>query len=326
MLLFLLLLSSLIQTDARAGAVSLERLEASVNSQLILSSDLRRFRKTVDLRSQLDPLFAGTSIAAQGAKATHRDLIEFLIDERIIAQQFPVTDAEVEQEINSIQATNKIDRPQLRQALTEQGFTFEDYFELIRISAAKRNLIDREIRTKVSITDHDAKNYFYNHYVRSKAAGLTYRLRLISVNPANYKNAAAAREVAARALRDIRGGEAFEEVAKRVSDDPTREQGGDLGTLSEDALSPAIREQTRKLKIGEVTPVFGSPSSAFLVVKLVDIVSADTEKFEKMKEEIRNQLAASEYQHQISLWIERQRQTAFIHRAGEKSLPGAAGK
>ncbi len=326
MMPLLLLFTSSFQFEAHAGAVSLERLEASVNAQLILSSDLRKFRKTVELRAQLDPLFAGTTIASQGAKATYKDLIEFLIDERIIAQQFPVTDSEVEQEINSIQATNKLDRPQLRQALSEQGFTFDDYFELIRISAAKRNLIDREIRTKVSITDHDAKNYFYNHYVRSKAAGLTYRLRLISVNPVNYKTVAAARETAERALRDLRGGEPFEEVAKRISDDPSREQGGDLGTLSEEALSPAIREQTKKLKIGEVTPVFGSPTSAFVLVKLVDIVSADNEKFEKMKEEIRNQLAASEYQHQISLWIERQRQTAFVHRAGEKSLPAAIGK
>jgi hypothetical protein len=34
-----------------------------------------------------------------------------------------------------------------------------------------------------------------------------------------------------------------------------------------------------------------------------------------MKDEIRNHLAAAEYQHQISLWLDRQRQNAFIHLA-----------
>jgi peptidyl-prolyl cis-trans isomerase SurA len=307
-----------------APAATLDRLEASVNSSLILLSDVRNFRETAALRAQLDPLFAGTPVAAQGASAPTSDIVDFLINERMILQAFPVTDAEVEQEITSIQTNNRIDRPGLKAALHEQGYRFEDYFELIRVSAAKRNLIDRDIRTKVTISDDDVKNYFYNHYAKSASAPVSYRVRIISLSPSTYKTTAALREAAQGALKALRAGEPFEEVAKRVSDDPTAPSGGDLGTLTDSEMSPLVREALKKLKIGEVSPLVSSPQGGYIILKLVDVASAETERFNKMKDEIRNQLATAEYAHQIQLWLERQRQSTFIHRAGEPSVPGLA--
>jgi peptidyl-prolyl cis-trans isomerase SurA len=307
---------------ATARAALLDRLEASVNASLILLSDVRKFRETEKLRQQLDPLFAGTSIASKGKDASNGEIVSFLIDEKIILQQFPVADAEVETEINSIQSNNRISREQLKSALAEQRFAFEDYFELIRSSASKRNLIDRDIRTKVTISDDDVKNYFYNHYAKSASAPSAYKLSMITVSTRNYKSPAAAKAVAQRALADIKAGESFEEVAKRASDGPTASNGGDLGVVSDDQVSPQIREQVKKLKIGEVSDVFGSPQAGFNILKLLDVQTADDTRMDKMKEEIRGQLTAAEYQHQIQLWLERMRQTAFIHRAGESSIAG----
>lgn len=305
----------------------IERLEASVNSTLVLSSDIHRFRQTLALRGQLDPLFAGTVLATQGANATQRDIVQFLIDEAIIAQLFAVTDSEVEQEINSIQANNKIDRQTLRSALKDQGFKFEDYFELIRISTSKRNLIDRDIRTKVTISNDDVKNYFFNHYAKKSEVPSAFQVRILTVTPSNYKSSADAKNTIDRALKTIKDGDAFEEVAKRVSDDSSAPSGGELGVMTADQLSGQILTELKKMKIGEVSSVLGSAASRYFILKLEDVRSGENDRFEKMKEEIRNQLAAAEYQHQIQLWLDRHRQTAFVHRAGETTLlrraPGA---
>ena len=308
------------EISALADPVVIERLEASVNSSLILQSDVKKFHETAKLRAQLDPLFSGTPVAEKGENAPVTDVVNFLVDESLIAQAFPQTDTEVEQEINSIQANNHIDRAQLKKALADQGFTFEEYFDLIRISASKRNLIDREIRTKVTISDDDVKNYFFNHYAKNASTPMEYHLQIIVVSVKNYKNAAGAKDTIQRAADSLHTGESFEEVAKQVSDGPP---GGDLGTVTEDQISPVVREELKKLKIGEVSAPFGSTAGgAFYIVKIVDVKSGDTERYEKTKEEIRNQLAAQEYQHQIQLWLERQRQTAFIHRAGEPAVIG----
>jgi peptidyl-prolyl cis-trans isomerase SurA len=304
-----------------AQSITLDRLEASVNSSLILQSDIRKFRDVVSLRGQLDPLFAGTPLSAQGAKASNADIVNFLIDKKLISQQFPKSDADVEQEINSIQANNHLDRAGLKEALSKEGYKFSDYFELIRTSSETRDLIEREIRPKVSISDDDIKNYFYNHYAKSSSTPQAYRIQIISIFASSYKTPALAAKRADQALNEIKAGESFGDVAKRVSDDPSSKSGGDLGTLTEDQMKPAIREQVKKLQVGQVSPVFGGASTGqFYILKLVDIKTSDSERLAKMKEEIRAQLASTEYQHQIKLWLERQRQSAFVHHAGESSV------
>ncbi|MGK5088458.1 peptidylprolyl isomerase [Bdellovibrionota bacterium FG-2] len=258
--------------------------------------------------------FSETTVGTKGAAASNTEIVEFLIDEKIITQEFPVSDSEVEQSINSIQTNNKLDRVGLRSALSEQGFSFEDYFSLIRMSRSKTNLIDRDIRTKVTISDDDVKNFFYNNYSQESASAINYHLQLISISTRSFKTTSAAYDVASNALKQLKAGESFEEVAKRVSDHPSASTGGDLGELTEDQISPDIRAQLKSLAIGKVSNVFGGPSSnSYFILKLVDKKSSEGERFEKMKGEIRNHLFASEYQHQLSLWLSRQRQNASIH-------------
>jgi peptidyl-prolyl cis-trans isomerase SurA len=300
---------------ADAKVTSLDRLEASVNSSLILSSDIKKFRKTSKLRLQLDPLFAGTSLAEKGDKASDAEITDFLISERVITQEYPVNDTEVEQEINSIQANNRLDRAALKNALATQGFSFEDYFELIKVSISKKYLIERDIKTKVSVTDDDIKNQFYNHYSPGAKTGSTVHLQVIRISPSNFKTFAAAKDVIDQAHKSIRSGEAFEEVARRVSDDESAQAGGDLGFLPEETLSAGFRKQIKKLKLGQVSTVFGDKDSGLYIIKVKDLKTNDSEKLDKVKEELRAQIITKEYQHQIALWIDRHRQSAFIHKA-----------
>jgi parvulin-like peptidyl-prolyl isomerase len=309
-----------------AESTVIDRLDASINGSLVLDSDVTQFRKTVRLRQQLDPLFTGTAVANAGASATTADIVQFLVDEKIISQQFPVNDSDVEQEINSIQSNNHIDRNALKSALRDQGFRFEDYFELIRSSASKRNLIDRDIRSKATVSDDDVKNYFLNHYAQDSQGERSYTIKIILVSPASYKTAAAARDIAEKALESLRGGEKFEEVAKRVSDDVSAASGGELGTMTEDQMSPIIRDEVKKLQTGQTSSVIGNSKTGFFIIKLVDIKVGESARLVKLREEIRQQLIAAEYQHQIQLWLQRQRQASFIHIAGQEAVLGIPGQ
>ncbi len=296
-----------------------DRLEASVNAAPILRSDILKAKKLLPLRAQLDPLFAGSALAEKGASGSDADWVESLIQDRLILSAFPVSDAEVEQEIQAIQASNRIDRSKLKAALLQQGFAFEDYFELIRSSTAKRNLIDRDIRTKVSVSDAEVKALFESKFGSKTGGAFSHQVRLLALSRSSFKTEAALRETAARALAALKSGDSFQEVVARYGDESARESGGDLGALTEDQMSPPIRAAIKGLKPGGVSPVFGDPKSRLMIVQLVSSSQGEDPRFQKAKDELRNQLAASEYQHQIQLWIARQRQIAFIHLA-----PGAA--
>jgi len=316
------LVLSLIFAWSRSNAIAgesplkrVDRLEASVNSGVILSSDIQRFRDTFSLRMELDPLFASSSLAQSGGKPTESEMIGALVQDRLILEAFPVTDTEVEQEINSIQSSSRISRDRLKAALAEKGARFEDYFELIRLSTAKRNLIDREIRSKVSISEDDVKNQFYNRIARQGNIPLTYKVQIISISRSSFNSAKAVTDAAERAQTAIKAGDSFDEVAKRYSDDATAASGGDLGSLTEDQMSPAIKKEIKTLKVGQVSATIGDPNQRVIILRLADISSGDDARFQKVRDEIRNQLTAAEYQKQIQFWIERQERQAFIHRA-----------
>ncbi len=61
------------------------------------------------------------------------------------------------------------------------------------------------------------------------------------------------RVTAEKALREIGGGTAFEEVARRLSHDPSAAAGGDQGELSRADLPPAFAEVIFNLQPGEIS-------------------------------------------------------------------------
>ncbi|MFN7685733.1 MAG: peptidylprolyl isomerase [Oligoflexia bacterium] len=303
---------------APAGSSSkrlVDRLEASVNSSPILRSDFDKFRRTLPLRAQLDPLFAGSALAEKGPAASDSEIVSALIHDRLIASSFPVSDSEVEQEINTIQASNRIDRARLKAALGQQGFSFEDYFELIRLSTSKRNLIDRDIRTKVAISDEEVRSHYRNTVLKGGAPSRSFTAKIIVLSRQNYRSETALRETAERAIAALKSGDTFEEVVLRYSDDPSKEVGGDLGILQEEQVSPEFRKALTHLRPGQVSGIEGSVKTRLMILKLLSVNEGHDARFERIKEELRNQLAASEYQNQIQLWLAREEQNAHVHRA-----------
>lgn len=325
--LLLVLLIGFTSRPVRAGeTIVLDRLEASVNNKIILLSDIFEFRRTIELRRQLDPLFLGTPLAKKGAQFSTKDIVQFLVDEQIINAEFDVKDPAVEQEINSIQATNRITRNTLVSTLRSQGFSFDDYFRLIRISVGKRNLIDRDIRTKVHISDDDVKNYFYNQYRGSTTAPTVFHIQILTVTGSRYESPQEAKKMISRANEMLRSGEDFGVVAKRFSDHPTSAQGGDLGFLPANQISPAILRAVKGLKVGGLSPVLGDAKSQYFILKLADIKTGEEERLRSLSEEIRAKLTTEEYQKQIEFWLTRMRQKSFVHLAGDPSVPKNYGK
>lgn len=309
-----------VESTSLAKGIVLDRIEAVVNSQVILYSDVLNFRRTFFLRTQLDPLFRESPLAKKGKNATHREIVEYLINEKVILSHFGVTDAQVDTEIKEITIRQNINRETLQQYIEQEGYRFDDYFELVRVSLAEKRLTSAEILPKIYISDDDVKNYFYNTSRASTRSSLKYRIRIITISPENYKTKKDARNLAAEALQAIRGGESFIKIAKQYSDHPSASDGGDLGFLAEEDIAEVIRTKIKKLKVGEVSEVIAA-DSAYFVLKLEDLKSGQEDRLDKMKNQIRQLLTTQEISRQIGLWLERKHGDSYIHRAGDPAVP-----
>lgn len=304
-MLFAILLSE------QAQAILVDRIAAIVNQDVILLSDIRKFHETLPLRRELDPLF-GFSQDLDSSKSDPTKTLEFLIQERLIGQAFKKADEDVEREVLVVQKNTGLTKDQLTEFLKGKGFQYRDYFELMRIGLQKRDLLDREIRSRVNITDDDVKNHYVNSIKQTEQANLDYNIQLIALNYSTYKTKKAAQEVAESALLAIQQGEPFAEVARRYSDDLSAQNGGELGFLPTDQLAKPLQDQITKMKIGQTSSLIQT-QAGYIIVKLIDAKTSESTKMNSVKEQIREKLAKEEYRKQIFLWAERARNNAYVH-------------
>jgi peptidyl-prolyl cis-trans isomerase SurA len=305
-----LVLSLLFATSLAAHAVIVDRVLAVVNNETILQSDIEAFRRTMKLRREIDP-FMALSESMDGNTPSREKIMDYLIQERIIAQTTKVADTDVENKIAEVMKNNQLDRHSLEGFLRSKGFNLTDYSYLMRVSLQKQSLLDREVRMRVNISDDDVRNHYFNTQLKTAKQSLEYSIQSIFIDGKNYKSARFAQDAAQAALRSINEGEAFADVAKRVSDDPSAPNGGDIGFVAGEQMNPAMYDALKSMKIGSLSGVISS-GNAYYVLKLNDIRTSENERLEHEKEAIREQLAKTEYRRQIVLWTERARSTAFV--------------
>jgi peptidyl-prolyl cis-trans isomerase SurA len=279
----------------------IDKTVALVNSDVVLNSDTDSFKANFSLRRELDP-FVGL---LNFAPSSMNDILEYLVQEQLVLQKQEVKEEEVEEEINAVQRNNRIDRDRLREVLKGQGVDFEIYKRLMRVSVAKRKLIDRELRPLAAVSDEEVKNYYYTDAsTKERRAAqklvLTYTMQQLLV-----PNQALAETAANR----LKAGEDLDAVASEYA-----AQGAEtskLPELSEENMNSTIREAVAGLKVGESTrPI--STGSGYMILKVTQIGAPKDPVFEGEKERIRASLFQKALQNQLRLWTEREKAASYV--------------
>lgn len=289
-----------------------DRIEAIVNKKAIYLSDIKKFRSTAGLRLKVDPLFANHSLSKK--QATNSEIVDYLVSESLILEKFSVSDSELDQEINNIQSNLHINRENLRAAISREGFEFEDYRHLMRASISKRQLIDRDIRNKASVSDDELKTEYNKTKSVSKNFSGSIHLRLIKISKKNYKTTKNAKDVCDEAMKELSEGKTFEEVAKKTSDDSSAANGGDLGFLSYSDMHPILQKEVQKHLASKNKVKFSQfeDPSSLTIFEIAEISNDVDSGFDQVKDALRARLLEKEFEHQIELWIDRQKSLNYV--------------
>ena len=171
-----------------------------------------------------------------------------------------------------------------QQFLKDQGVTAEDIKKEIRKSATIEKLYNKEITSKISVSEGEIKDFFARNKANYNLPESWHVLHLL-VTPfpdsqiTNARNDDAKTDEAARQkviglLKRILSGEDFSIVARDYSEDSSSAQsGGDLRLLNLqqlDAIDPRFRQAVQSLKVGET---FSSPiptKYGYHLVKLIE--------------------------------------------------------
>jgi peptidyl-prolyl cis-trans isomerase SurA len=213
-------------------------------------------------------------VAPPAPDVLEKQLLDRLVTERIL-QQFArdtgvrVDDLQVERTIQRIAQENKLTPEAFRKAVEAEGITYAKYREDIRNEIVMQRLRDREVDSRISVSDAEVANFLATAAAQT-GGDAEYRLSHILVvvpEQATPDQIEAKRRRAEEALKQIREGVDFAQVAAGYSDAPDALQGGSLGWRAAARLPTAFAEPVRALKPGETSPVLRS-ASGFHIVKL----------------------------------------------------------
>ena len=188
---------------------------------------------------------------------------EILLD-RARALQLEATDAEVDDKLN--ENKRPFTEEQFQRQLAERSMTVEDYRQELRRELTVDKLINREVLSKVTVTDQDLADYYSANREQFDIKETQYRIAQIVVTdrPSQVRNRtnsdaatpADAQRKAQQVMERLKGGGDFAELAMDYSEDPqSAPGGGDLGYVAESTMAQApaeLRQAVVKMNPGDV--------------------------------------------------------------------------
>jgi peptidyl-prolyl cis-trans isomerase SurA len=116
------------------------------------------------------------------------------------------------------------------------------------------------------------------------------------------------------ALAELKAGQRFAEIAKKYSDGPGAEQGGEVGFMKEGSLAPEIAAVVAKLELNE----FSNPIQTrygYIILKVLERYSPGIPKFEEVEQRVNEVLYNQRMQPDLREYMKRLRKESYIYKA-----------
>lgn len=307
---------------------------ATVNNKPIMKAD-------VDIRYKATLGDSHQHPSKEQADIVRLNIVHDLIDHEILMQRaaklhLTASDEEVQSKLEQIKAPYT--KEEFQKWLDQQHLTLDKLKDEIRRNKTEEKLFNKEINSKINVTDADITSYYNEHKVDFNVPEPQYHLAEIVVTsiatPAqqagNLQNSKATNDAEAKRKIDmirnrIASGEDFGMLAANFSERPDNAQsGGDMGVISESQLKshPDVYSAISKLKPGQVTgvlPVYeptpmGRKAVGYAIYKLLDKESAGQHDLNdpRVQQAIRKQLRDARSQLLQNAYIEKLQNEARV--------------
>ncbi len=261
---------------------------ATVNGHPITKSEVEKYFQNKISTMQQQP-------TADEASMLKMDILHSRINEEVIRQRaekmhLVATDAEVDAKIAQLKAPYG---EQFDAQLKAKGLTLEDVRRDVWLSMTTNKVINKEIDSKINITDADVAAFYNMHKADFNLIEPQYHLAQIVVTsvPAqqagNLQNSKARNDTEARKKiqglhNQLESGGDFAGLAMNYSEAPdTASSGGDMGFIPESQLkgNPEAYDAITKLKPGQITGILsiqGASKQAvgYAIYKLIAVEPA----------------------------------------------------
>lgn len=256
---------------------AIDHIAVVVNDDVITNHELDNYLSKIkqQLKKQGTPLPAAKELEKQ---VLERMIIDMLQLQFAKESGVRIDDAQLDKALGRIaQQNNFASLADFKVKLSKEGVDFRKFREEIRNEITFTRLREREVDSKVVVSDNEIENYLA---MQNKQAGKTEEVELAHIlvqvpEQASAEKIQISKQRADQAWSQLREGAQFAQVAAGFSDAKDGLQGGSLGWRAADRLPTIFQEALQHMQPGETSAVLRSPN-AFHIIKLLNKRNQDT--------------------------------------------------
>ncbi len=301
-----------------ANARTVEEIIARVNNEIITRSELDKARLAAeeDARQECQGKCTPEQLRTD-IDDRQKNTLRALIDQSLLVQRGKDMGLNVEPDVikklDQLRQQNKIDSMEdLEKAVTAQGSNWEDFKNNLRNGILTQRVISSEVGSHITIGKEEVGK-FYNEHKKEFVRPEQVALREIEVSTEGKKDEELPelKKKAETALKRVKDGEDFGEIAKRFSDSSTAKQGGFLGVYKRGELSKELEDIVFKMKKNELTDVMDT-KQGYLVLQVLERYEAGEQPLDKVENEIMDHLYSQRMEPAMRNYLKTLREQSYV--------------
>jgi parvulin-like peptidyl-prolyl isomerase len=296
-ILFIAFLTATLLVPPRLSCgVTIERILATVNDEIVTLSEYKRF--TMDI-----------GIGDSGDTVDHI-LLEKLIEERIILQEatrkgIEVSNKEVDTEIEAFKQQHALTQRDFEATLAREGKTMENYRKSVRDKLQAFKLANAEVESAVVITDRDIADFYNAHkgdFLNSPEKVELKAIFLRLNEGASVTEITDLKRMVARIMTSLKRGESFEKLLSQYGDRTLVDRDGSLGEFVRGALIAPLDKRAFSMNEGEISEPLWVKDGVY-ILKLVKKTHETPKPADQVREDIRKSLYEQKRGQIFNEWV-----------------------
>lgn len=316
----------LLLCGALAADTVIEEIIARINDSIITRSDYAKSKSELEQELKQQNIPDNDPRAVQKEK----DILRDLIDQQLLLERGKdlglTGDTELVKKLDELRKQLKLDSMEdLEKEAQKQGVSFEDFKQGIRNQIITQEVISHEVAPKIQISQKDVEDYYNKHKSDlEQPEGVDLSEILISTStpevnvdpnapppPEDAAKVTAAEAKAKGLLASIKAGAKFEDVAKKSSEGPTADQGGELGDFRRGMLAKELEDLTFGMKPGDLSDVIRT-KQGFVILKVNQHTQAGVAPLKQVESRIQEAIYYDRLQPALRAYLTKLREDAYI--------------
>lgn len=278
-----------------------ESVALEINGEVISREKFIKIFKTLKQRYHLENArdLIPNQLLWLKSNATNEIIRDVLLQQEVVKNNVKVSDEELKRNLQ--QMMNDYQEDSLQKYLEIENLTLQEWQNKLKNNLLIKNLINKVVNSKVSVTDGETQEYFDKHPEEFQTKEQIRALHIMVETEEEARNI----------LKQLNAGKTdFSRLAQEHSLGPEGSKGGDLGYFESGSM-PEEFDDIFKLKVNDVSPIIHSPYG-FHLFKVIDKKNHRTMNFDESRRLVYNKVLQQRQEKAFQEWLKKIKDDATI--------------